>query len=261
MSRRVDFPISSSLRYRWFADRIICVSRAVARVCEDGGVPAKQLAVVYDGVDPRRMSVGDPERGRRALDLNANQFLLLTVAALSDHKGHRFLLNALPLVLERHPQTVVAFAGEGELEQTLRAQVSTLGLNDRVRFLGFRSDVADLIRAADLFVMPSRLEGLCSTLIDVMLAGTPIVATTAGGIPEVLVDASAGPTAWLVPPENPGELAKAIITVLADTEARTKYVAAARQRALQNFTAETMVERTIAVYEEGLRAVEGRIAK
>src|SRR5262245_25370222 len=85
MARRVDFPLSSSSRYRWFADRIICVSRAVARVCERGGVPPNNLAVVYDGVDPLRMTTGDRERGRQSLNLRKDETLLLTVAALSDH--------------------------------------------------------------------------------------------------------------------------------------------------------------------------------
>ena len=89
-------------------------------------------------------------------------------------------------MIQRVPNAVVALAGDGELRETLEQQAAQLGVQSHVRFLGFRNDVYDLIHAADLFVLPSHKEGLCSTLIDVMLAERTIVATTAGGIPDLV---------------------------------------------------------------------------
>lgn len=251
-ARRVDFPIHSPRLYRWFCDRVICVSRAVAKVCHAGGLPDAMLHVVHDGVDPAMAASGDRQRGRQSLQLADDQPLVVCVAKLTDHKGHRFLIEALPEIVRQVPKLVVALAGDGELHEPLRRQAERLGVLPHVRFLGFRRDVADLIRAADLFVLPSYLEGLCSTLIDVMLAGCPIVTTTAGGIPDLVgPDPSDGEAvAWLVPPRNAPVLAETILLALASPDQCTAMHERARERAMQRFTADHMVEDTLAIYRE-----------
>jgi glycosyltransferase involved in cell wall biosynthesis len=250
-ARRVDFAVRSPRPYRWFCDRVVCVSNAVEKACLAGGVPAEMLRVVHDGVDPDRVLSGDRRRGRHALGLADDQTLLLTVATLTDHKGHRFLLEALPSVLEKNPRAVVALAGDGELRESLQRQAERLGVASHVRFLGFRRDVPDLIHAADVFVLPSHLEGLCSTLIDVMLAGRTIVATTAGGIPDLLgAEPDGKPLAWLVPPRDPKSLAEKINHALTSPVECAEMRERAARRALQHFTADCMVEATLAVYEE-----------
>jgi L-malate glycosyltransferase len=251
-ARRVDFPIRSSRPYRWFCDRVICVSNAVAEVCRRGRIPDAMLRVVHDGVDPARVAAGDRRRGRKSLGLGDEQVLLLTVAKLTDHKGHRFLLEALPEVIQKVPTVVLALAGDGERRELLERQAAELGVQSHVRFLGYRDDVPDLIHAADLFVLPSHMEGLCSTLIDVMLARRTIVATTAGGIPDLIgVDAAdVAPVAWLVPPRDPPALASAICNALASPEECAGMQQRARRRAEQRFTADCMVEATVAVYRE-----------
>jgi L-malate glycosyltransferase len=251
-ARRVDFSLRSPRPYRWFCDRVVCVSRAVRDVCREGGLPAEMLRVVHDGVDPARVASGDRRRGRQSLGLADDQTLLLTVAKLTDHKGHRFLLDALPAVIERVPNAVVALAGDGELRETLQRQAEQLGVQSHVRFLGFRNDVYDLIHAADLFVLPSHMEGLCSTLIDVMLAERPIVATTAGGIPDLVGGEGPGGAvvAWTVPPRDPKALAETILRALASPDECAKLQHLARRRAGEHFTADCMVEATLAVYRE-----------
>ena len=147
---------------------------------------------------------------------------------------------------------VVALAGDGELRKALEQQAEQLGVRPNVRFLGFRNDVYDLIHAADVFVLPSHLEGLCSTLIDVMLAGRTIVTTTAGGIPELVGADSPGgsPMAWMAPPRNPKALADAILRALASPEECAQMRQHARRRVHKRFTADCMVEGTLAVYRE-----------
>ncbi len=267
-ARRVDFTIRSPKQYRWFCDCVVCVSGAVADVCREGGIPEEMLRVVHDGVDPARVRSGDRARGRQALGLNDDQTLLLTVATLTDHKGHRFLLEALPEVVRKAPNTVLALAGDGELQAALQQQAERLAIDSHVRFLGFRDDVPDLIHAADLFVLPSHKEGLCSTLIDVMLAECPIVATTAGGIPD-LIGSRTGcqpvqsnteqtgcqpvphePVAWLVPPRDPQALTQAILHALDSPDQCAAMRRRALHRAEQQFTADQMVESTLAVYRE-----------
>ncbi len=253
VARRVDFPIRSARSYRWFADRVVCVSREVARVCREGGISAAVLRVVHDGVDPSRVRGGDRHRGRAALGLREEQTLLLCVATLTDHKGHRFLLEAMPEVLRERPKMVLALAGDGELREVLEQQARQLGIEQNIWFLGYRQDVPDLIAASDLFVLASHLEGLCSTLIDVMLAGRPIVTTAAGGIPDLVVDETTGkPVARTVPPCDPPALAAAILTALQSPEQSAALQELARQRAEGRFTADQMVEATLAVYREAV---------
>jgi glycosyltransferase involved in cell wall biosynthesis len=253
VARRVDFPIRSIWRYRHWVDRAIAVSSAVAEVCRNSGVPAEKIRVVLDGVDPRRAQSGDRERGRAALGIGNDALLLLTVATLTDHKGHTYLLRAMPKILAElgSRPVVLALAGDGELRQALEAEVAATGLESTVRFLGFRSDVPDLIKAADLFVMPSHMEGLCSTLIDVMFARTPIVTTTAGGIPDLVGPFNGEPeVARLVPPRDPAALAQAIVAAIGDLPALQTMIYRAEARALSRFTDEQMVEGTLGVYRE-----------
>jgi glycosyltransferase involved in cell wall biosynthesis len=146
--------------------------------------------------------------------------------------------------------------GDGELARSLATQARQLGVDPRVRFLGYRDDVPDLIQAADLFVFPSQTEGLGSTLIDAMLAGRPVVTTTAGGIPDLITgdDAHAEPVAWTVPPRNARALARAIIEALESPQQRAQRAERARRRAERRFTAGRMVESTLSVYRELLDA-------
>jgi len=252
-SRRVEFPLHSPRKYERLADRVVCVSQHVAHVCREQGLAEQRLRVVYDGVDPARVAAGCRSRGRQKLGLAPQQRLLLTVGALDSSKGHAFLLAALPAVLARFPEVVVAIVGEGPLADSLAKTARHLRVDRRVRWLGYRNDVADLIQAADLFVLPSCREGLGSSLIDAMLAEAPIVTTTAGGITELV-----GPlrgeakVAWTVPPSVVQQLSAAILSALDSPELCAIRSAAAQSRARRLFTADCMVESTLSVYREVL---------
>jgi glycosyltransferase involved in cell wall biosynthesis len=249
-SRKVSFPIRSGWRYTRFADRVICVSQAVQRCCQDCGIAGDRLRVVYDGVDPTAAQAGDRERGRASVGASPAEVLLLAVGSLSETKGHQYLLAALPAVFAAHPHVRLLVAGDGPLRGTLTRQASTLGLSHAVRFLGHRLDVPDLVQAADLFVLPSLAEGMCSTLVDVMLSGRPIVASDVGGVPEVL-GAGEGeePVGRLVAPGDVPGLASAICESLAETAGLAGQLARARERALRLFAADRMVDETLAVYQ------------
>jgi L-malate glycosyltransferase len=264
-SRRVSYPIRSPRSYRWLCDLVACVSRDVRQVCFRSGLPESMLRVVPDGVDPLRVRSGDRQRGRRSLGLADDQVLLLNVASLTEPKGHRFLLDALPAVIARFPRALLALAGNGELRESLTRQAARLGISDHVRMLGYRHDVPDLIQASDLFVLPSLSEGMCSTLIDVMLADRPIVTTTAGGIPDVVggepsspaasrqpSEENCEPLAWTAPPGDPQAMADAIIRALSSPERCATLLRLACQRAESLFTADHMVEATLAIYREAI---------
>ncbi len=249
-SRRVDFRINSRWKYTWAVDRLIAISRAVRDVLIDCRVPPEMISVVLSGIDLSRFESLPPrDDARRALGIADGELALGMVAALTDHKGHRFLLEAWPRVVAAEPRARLLLAGSGELEEELKRAAADLGIGDSVRFLGFHSDVVGLLAALDLFVLSSHLEGLCTSLMDAMAAGLAVVATAAGGIPEVVDD---GRTGVLVPARDPDALAGAILDVLSDPERRRKLGAAGRGAALERFGYEKMVEGTLEVYGQVL---------
>ena len=137
--------------------------------------------------------------------------------------------------------------GEGELKDALHAQTVALGLLGRVTFTGFREDLDRLIPAFDVFCLSSKMEGLGTSLLDAMCFARPVVATAAGGIPEVVKD---GGTGRVVPVQDPAAIAEALVEVLLDPAGRDRMGTAGRRRFEARFSADRMVEATLAVYDE-----------
>ena len=259
-SRRVDFPIRSTWRYRHLADRIICVSQAVADVCLGCGLDASQVRLVHSGVEPARGRSGDRERGRRALGLPNDAVVLVCVATLTDHKGHTYLLRAMPAVLKQFPRVQLLLAGDGDLRGALEAEVKSLGIAESVQFLGYRTDVPDLLKTADLFVMPSHMEGLCTSLLDVVFAARRSWLVRREGFRRSSDNTkSTGRQldGWL--PRDPAALAQGIVDSLTNPAELRARIDRAERRAERFFTADRMVENTLAVYGEVLAgAFSGR---
>ncbi|HEY4233000.1 MAG TPA: glycosyltransferase family 4 protein [Lacipirellulaceae bacterium] len=251
-SRRVLFPIYGTRKYRAGCDRMVCVSHAIAAVCRKSRIPDEMLAVVHDGADPARVRAGDGRRGRASLGLPADVPLVLCVAQLAQYKGHRYLLDAIPAVLAKDPRAILALAGDGPLREELSTQCRALGIDGVVRFLGYRDDVPDLIRACDVFALASPEEGLGTSVLDATFAGRPVVAADAGGIPEMLRDGAGRPCGWLVAPRDPAALAQGINEALATPDERARRVALAQEWAAAEFTAATMVGRMLEVYADVL---------
>lgn len=260
-SRRVVFPVRSAANYMRFCDQVVCVSNSVADVCRAGGIPDRMLAVVHDGVAAKHAQSGVREQGRRSLELKDDQIMLLTVASLTDPKGHQYLLAAMPRIISRYPNVVLMLAGDGELQRELCEQSRRLGLERHVRFLGYRRDAPDLIAACDAFVLPSTLEGLCTSLIDAMHAARPIVATTAGGIPDLLGTGDDEPVAWTVPPKDPHALAMAIQEAISSPDEADIRRRRACLRAGSKFTADCMVDNTLDVIHRVLHRAPSRFSR
>lgn len=252
-TRRVDFALRGRWKYRRGMDRVIAISEAVAQVCRAGGVPPESLAVVHSGIDPERLqeTTISLRRLREELGLSRRDAVLLNVAALTDHKGQCYLLEAMLLVTAACRHAHLLIAGAGELEESLRAQVRELALEERVHFLGYRNDIGALLRLCDVFVMASHLEGLCTSVLDAMALGRPVVVTDAGGLPEVVVDGESG---CVVPARDPEALAAALIALLGDRPRREALARAGAARVRRGFTVEAMVAGTVAVYREVLGA-------
>jgi glycosyltransferase involved in cell wall biosynthesis len=251
-SRRVLFPIYGTRKYRAGCDRMVCVSHAIAAVCRKSRIPEEMLAIVHDGADPARVRAGNAQRGRTSLGLPDDVLLVLCVAQLAQYKGHRYLIDAMPAILAKHPRAILALAGDGPLREELTTQAHALGLDGAVRFLGYREDVPDLIHACDVFALASPEEGLGTSVLDATFAGRPVVAAEAGGIPEMLRDGAGRPCGWLVAPRDPAALAQGINEALASPDQRANRVALAQEWATAEFTAATMVRRMLDVYADVL---------
>jgi glycosyltransferase involved in cell wall biosynthesis len=246
--RRVDFPLRGSFSRRKYAacDRVIVVSRAIGVVMESGGVGADRLRLVYEAVRDRPPQPGGQEV-LAALGIPPGVPVVGNVAALTGHKGHATLIEAMALLRPRVPEARLVIAGDGELRPALEALVRERGLCDRVVFAGFRRDLDCLLPAFSVFCLSSHLEGLGTSLLDAMAFGLPVVATATGGIPEAVED---GRTGRLVPPGDPPALAEALLALLRDETRRGALGEAGRRRFLERFTVDRMVDETVSVLRE-----------
>jgi glycosyltransferase involved in cell wall biosynthesis len=231
-------------------DTYIAVSHAAARhLTENKRVPKNKIRVIHNGRDLDRFAPTDLDRRRAtraALGLG-DRPTILTLARLDEQKGHRHLLAALAMLASRRRNLVALLAGEGPLEPDLRAQCATLGLTDRVRFLGHRRDVPELFEASDIVVLPSLYEGLPLVAIEALGANRPLVATDVDGTPEVVINEKTG---LLVPPANPVALAAAIERLLDDPELASRLALDGRKFVHENFAVRRQIEQTVALYCE-----------
>lgn len=252
-SRRVDFHLQKHSFSRWKYRQVTCfiaASRAIADVLAADGVPKARITVVHDGIDVERVMHVPAADLHREFWFPRGAPVLVNVAALVPHKGQKFLVDAMARVRRTIADAQLVIFGEGELRGALEAQIRELGLDKHVVLAGFREDVLELTRSADLFVLSSVTEGLGSTLLDAMAMGLAVAGTRAGGIPEAVEE---GVTGVLVPPGNSEALAEAIVRLLGDAPARTRMGEAGRARVRAEFGVDRLVEGTLAAYRQYAR--------
>ncbi len=253
VSRRVDFSIYRRsflhlnwIKYRYGFDVIVAVSEAIRDVLVADGVRPDQIRVVRSGVDPDRFSEGDRRAPMPAdLDIPPGALVVLNSAHLTPHKGQRYLIRAFATVARHVPQAYLCIAGQGELREALQAEINRLGLRDRAILAGFRDDVGALLANCTVYVMPSVEEGLGTAVLDAFLMEAPVVASRAGGLPEMVQD---GRTGLLAEPGDPESLAAGILRLLQDEPLRRNLQAAGRQTVLDRFTYRHTAAETLAVY-------------
>jgi len=231
-----------------FVDRFIAVSRANARyLVGEKALPAHKVVVIENGSDLGRSSRRrEPAPGlKRSLGFRPQDPVLLVLGRLEPQKGHRVLLQALPLVRREFPGVRLVCVGEGGERPALEAQAASLQLTDAVRFAGYRSDVEDWLALADVMVLPSFYEGLPLAAIEALAARRPVVATAVDGTPEVVVD---GQTGLTVPPGDPVALAAAIARLLRQPEWARRLALAGRRWVEDRFSAQRQVRLTEELY-------------
>jgi glycosyltransferase involved in cell wall biosynthesis len=244
------------LAYRLIArtGTLVAVSEDLKRfIAEKAGIPGRRLRVIYNGIMPGApVDEVEIERCRSELGIRSGDTVLGAVGSLYPVKGHRFLLDAMPLVLQRFPDTVLIMAGRGELDVSLKEQAKRLGIEEKVRFLGMREDVPRLLGLMDVFVLPSLSEGLSMALLEAMAAGKPVVATRVGGNPELVEE---GKTGLLVRGQDADDLAASLIGMLGKPTTMRQFGQAGAERVKGQFIFHHMVQRYSNCYSELLSTI------
>ncbi len=213
-------------------------------------VSDEQIRVIPNGVDTRRFAPRPEQRrdARERLGLPANSFVIGTVGRMVPIKDHPTLLRAAELLAGRGVDACIVLAGSGpELARNQQWVESSATLAGRVRFLGGCDNIPDVLNALDVFVLPSLREGMSNTLLEAMASGLPVVATRVGGNPELVDDDSSG---WLFSPGDAAGLAVRLERLAHDAELRRRFGAAARERAVAQFSLERMVTNYRKLYLE-----------
>lgn len=254
VSRRVDFHLKGNSFSRWKyrqVDCFIAASEAIRQMLIGDGVDAARTVTVHEGIDVEHVLAAPAVNVHEAFWLPHQAPVVGNVAALVPHKGQRHLIEAAHLVVRDVPDARFIILGEGELREPLERQVREYKLEKHVFLPGFRTDVLGCIKGFDLFAMSSVTEGLGTSLLDAMACSRAIVATRAGGIPEIVED---GVNGALVAPRDHAAMADAIVRLLKDDGLRKKMGDEGFSRVQARFTVERMVAETAAVYARLARA-------
>jgi len=227
-----------------WGDKIIAISQQVREHLEDDfGVPSKDIVVINNGIDIERFSaeaIKPKAEIRNRLGLGAGPVVGI-IARLSDVKGHKYLIEAMSLVLTQSPQAQLLIIGEGKMQEELFELVNKLGINKSVVFIAKSQDTRDILSVIDVFVMPSLQEGLGLALMEAMASGLAVVGSNVGGIRTLIESGSRG---LLVEPADAKSLAAAISKLLNDKPLRENLGSQARKFIQNNFSQTKMVLET-----------------
>ncbi len=223
---------------------------------ETVGYRGGKLVVVPNAVDVERYPAAiDRNQVRTRLGFGPDDHLMTMVGTFKRQKGHRYLVEAARAVASGRASLHILLVGDGKLAASIRDDVESAGLSDRIHFLGSRRDVPDLLAASDSFVLPSLWEGLPVALVEAMASGLPVIATAVSGTSEVMLD---GRTGWIVPPGDADALAEAMADLLSDPAHAHAMGSAARARVAESFGALAQAEHLASLFRRGGPDASGR---
>lgn len=210
-----------------------------ARILEKTfGLKKGDVEVIHNGAPTRtKYEPKDRREVRKNIGIDDSRIILITTARLAEQKGHKWLIEIMPKLVKKYPDILFLWVGDGELEQELRARVEEAGMNEYVLMTGFRTDVMDLLNAADLFVFPTEFEGCPASLHEAIFAACPVVASDASGIPEVIEHKKHG---LLFESKNPSDMFDKLDQALSDMGRMREYAEAARSELCEKFSEDVM---------------------
>ncbi|MBX7246084.1 MAG: glycosyltransferase family 4 protein [Candidatus Sumerlaeaceae bacterium] len=245
----VGHPFNRWLYGRFF-QRIVCLSHAIIDQCvATGYISPDKLRLIPSAAEPEKFQVapGTRERIRTELGIGADTFVVAMTGRLRPEKGHDVLLAAAPAIIRGCPNVRFLLLGSGSQKGEFQSVIGQNQLEQHIIMTGFRNDVPECLSAANLYVQPSRSEGLGTAVIEACCAGLPVVASRSGGIPDIIKDGSTG---LLVDVGDAEQLATAVLRLVTDSRLRETLGRAAQEFVERNFSIPALIEKTEAVYRE-----------
>ncbi len=231
-----------------WGDMTIAISTAVyEHLLDDFELVSERVCLIENGIDTEYYAPLCDERKsqqRQALGLD-NRRVVGTIARLSDVKGIDILIEAMPQIMDAVPDVHCAIFGQGKEDAPLKALCRSRGLEDRITFFDTVNDTVQSMGAIDVFVMPSRQEGLGLSVMEAQSCGCPVVATNVGGLPSLVID---GQTGLLIEPESPEAVANAVIKLFKDDDLSQRLSDNGRDFIQAKFSARGMVDKTADLY-------------
>lgn len=231
-----------------WGDRVIAISRAVeSHLADDFNVPKEKIALIESGIDLDEFSLVDETmkvEHRRRFDLG-DEPVIGMVARLSNVKGQDVLIEAMKKIAVHISDVKLLLVGNGKMEGMLRDMVERFGLSGHVRFFSVVNKTYEMLSLFDIFVMPSRQEGLGLSIMEAQAAGLPVVASRVGGIPSLIEN---GKTGMLVEPEDSDALADVIIELFQDRTRLKEIGLAGREFIMQHYSSDKMIDKTEGLY-------------
>jgi glycosyltransferase involved in cell wall biosynthesis len=252
--RHISAPLNRNLTtrllYRRLLDMVVVTGGEKTRreLIERDGLMAGRVAAFPIGLDVEYFRPATPDRDlRQELGVPKEHLLVGLISYLRSYKGHEYFVEAAGKIAVERDDVTFIIVGEGPEEQAIRRLIEQLGLTARVRMLGFREDLLNVLRSLNVFAIPS-VEGdtIPQALMQALAVGIPVVSTTVGSIPDVVID---GETGFVVPPRNASALADRIMTLLGDDGLRARMSMKGRSLVEGTYSIDKMLDRMEAVYQ------------
>jgi glycosyltransferase involved in cell wall biosynthesis len=226
---------------------VVPVSYAIGRqVMAERGVPQEKIHTIHYGVDIQKYNIRDGAARRAELGLRPDEIVFGMNARMTHQKGHVYLVEAAQEVVKKYSNVRFVLAGDGPLRADIENQIKKANLEKNFLLLGFRNDIAELLPAYDMYVLPSLFEGLPNQVLEAMACGKGVVASAVDGTVEAVAE---GETGLLVPSKNSSALAKALLMVLENRQLFQKFGKNSRKRIEQNFTIEQEIQKFESLFD------------
>ncbi len=251
LHRRVDFPISKSFLSKWKYNhssikKIICVSGEIKNILSRDIENTSKISVVHSGIDLERFQTDASQILRHEYQIPTDHFIVANIASIAPHKDYFTFVNTAEILIEKNQSIkFLIIGGDGGEKEAIVNYIARKKLQSYFVLTGFRKDMSKIIKEIDLLLFTSKTEGLGTSILDCLCAGVPIVATKAGGIPEMITHNKNGILASV---GDSQALANGVLNLINDKALRDRYALAGQSTAKQ-FSKENMVQKVGTIYQ------------
>lgn len=253
LSRRVDFVPSNNFfsRFKYnhhSVKKVICVSQAIEKIMKKSIKKPEIVTTVHSGIDTNKFNNFHENYLRKTYNIPSEHTIIGNTSAIAPHKDYFTFVDTAELLILNNHKIKFFIIGQGAEEESIRNYIQKKGLQEHIIMTGFLENIHDVLPSLDIFFMPSETEGLGTSILDAMAAGVPVVATSTGGITELITNNENG---LLAPPANPAKLADQIEKLILSRSLKESIIKNARQK-VQHFSKEQMGKKTLKVYKDVL---------